>query len=55
MKWFVILAVILGGYYVMLMAGTSFVLGETQRMQEQYMSLAEESQQLADSSYAVNR
>ena len=55
MKWFIILAVVVGGYYVMLMAGTSYVLDETQAMQERYLTLAEQASQVADSSSVTNR
>lgn len=55
MKWFVILAFIVGVYYALLMASTNLVLGQTQQLEHQYQQAAVQADQIAGGTLAQNR
>jgi hypothetical protein len=47
MKLFIVLAFLVGGYYYLLMASTDLVLDQTMQLQKQYVTLAEQADQIA--------
>ena len=47
MKWFVIFAVLLGGYYYFLTHTTDVILNQTQHLQQQYTYAIQNADQLA--------